>query len=440
MDFSRIRARLVGGEASAVFRGMATLAMGTGAAKLIGIAAIPLLTRLYSPEDFGVLSIYVALVLVIAPVLTLRYVQAVPLPKTDAMAANLVALSASLLLVVSGLLIVILWLLGPAILRLMSMDKLVPWWWLIVLGAMAAALYEMLSVWAIRKKAYRIIAKTQFTQSLVGEGLKLLLGLLAFKPLGLLLGQIATQGGGIGSFLVRFREDIRVQITNVASNRMWLMARYYGGFPAFRLPSQFLMVLSVQAPLMIASVLYGSEVTGQLGLALTALALPVNLIGHSIGQAFYGEIADIGKKDLLRIRKLSYAIQGRLFVVGIPIAAVLFVFGEYLFRIIFGSDWVDAGRYASLLAPFVLMQFTSAPLIQVLNIFNFQIGFFLINLLRIVGILVVFYLASYFDLKEEKFVLVISCFLFLFYGGVSAFVFYVVDAESKRSSISRGRV
>ncbi|MBF6615098.1 MAG: oligosaccharide flippase family protein, partial [Candidimonas sp.] len=89
------------GEAGNVFRGMMTLLLGAGLARIVGLLSIPILARIYSPEDFGVLALYTAFIAVVVPVMTLRYVQAIPLPKTDVMAFNLFSVCFKLIIIFS---------------------------------------------------------------------------------------------------------------------------------------------------------------------------------------------------------------------------------------------------------------------------------------------------------------------------------------------------
>lgn len=100
---SRISARLFGGTSGGVFRGMMTLALGSSIGRVIGIASIPVLTRLYSPADFGVLAVFTALVAILAPLVTLRYALALPLPRHDGVAMNLLVLSTGLMLGLSAI-------------------------------------------------------------------------------------------------------------------------------------------------------------------------------------------------------------------------------------------------------------------------------------------------------------------------------------------------
>lgn len=89
-----------------------------------------------------------------------------------------------------------LWALAPALLGLFSVEALIPWWWLILVGVVATAAYELLTYWAMRERNYKVIASTNVWQSAVGSIVKIGLGVLALQPAGLLVGQVVAQGGG----------------------------------------------------------------------------------------------------------------------------------------------------------------------------------------------------------------------------------------------------
>jgi O-antigen/teichoic acid export membrane protein len=427
--------RLFTGEAGDIFKGMATLLMGSGAAKLVGIVSIPLLTRLYSPEDFGVLSIFMSLISISIPVFTLRYVLAIPLPRRDEMAVNLLVLCSCILVCTGVVFSLILWVFGEQLLGLFSMQQLVPYWWLFVLGSIGASVYEMMSLWATRKRAYRAIAQTAALQSLFGSLTKIGLGLLLLKPLGLLIGQVVTFGSGTSYLWRRFRGDLNCNFQHVTLYRMGVLASKYWQFPLYRLPSQFLLAFSVQAPVMFAAALYDATTTGQLGLALMALAIPVSLIGRALGQAFYGEIAHLKKGSEIRIKQLTHTVQKRLLGIGVPAAVGIFFLGEPIFQFVFGKHWALAGTYASALAPFVLLQLTSAPLIQILNIYDSQKAFLVINGFRTVGLLGIYWACSFFSLEPIRFVQLLSIFLFIFYLLVSLHILDLVNKEAAKKTV-----
>lgn len=426
---NRLAARLFGGASGGVFRGMVTLALGSGIGRIIGIASITILTRLYTPEDFGVLAVFTALVTILAPLVTLRYVLALPLPRHDGVAMTLLTLSTGLMLGLTGLVALVLWIWGAPLLSLVSMEVLAPWWWLIALGVLGTASYEMLTMWATRKRAYKVIAQTNVTQSAAGALVKIGLGLAAFAPLGLLLGQVVAQAGGIGRLMRGFVAEFRANWRHVGIARMRKAAWRHRGFPVWRVPSQFLMAVSMQAPMLFMAALYDPETTGQFGLAVMALSIPVSLFGQSAGRALYGEASVVMKTDRGRVLTMCKETQFRLLAISIPPAAIVFLFGADLFSLFFGSGWVEAGVFASFLSIAMVFQFTSAPLIQVMNLLAKQSAFLAINLVRIIGLIAVFFVAFQVSLEPNQAVLSYSVFSAAFYILVALFILRTLRKE-----------
>lgn len=422
----RISKRLFGGEAGGVFRGMATLVLGSGIGRLIGIAAIPILTRLFSPEDFGVLAVFTALVAMLAPMVTLRYVLAIPLPRHDGVAMNLLAISTGLMLALSALVALVLWLGGEALLQLISMQALASWWWLIALGVLGTAAYEMLTMWATRRRAYKVIAQTNVTQSAAGAVVKIALGLASLQPLGLLIGQVVAQAGGIGRLLRGFMGEFRTNRRHITAKRMRQIAWRHRGFPIWRVPSQVLLVFATQAPMLFIAALYDAKTTGQFGLAMMALSVPVSIIGQSAGKALYGEASRIFLNNPLKVAQMARETQFRLFLIALAPTIILFALGENLFSFVFGNEWRTAGIFASFLSISLLFQFTSAPLMQLTNLFSSQLIYLFINTFRSIGVVFIFVAASYNSLNNNTFVAIYSIFNAVFYFGVSLLVIRIL--------------
>ena len=378
------RQRLAGGASAKVFKGMATLAVGNGLARIVGLASIPFLTRIYSPEHFGVLSVFTALLLMLTPVMTLRYELAVPLPSRDGTAMALMALAAAFVAVTTVIMSVVLWLAGPALMTKVSMEALIPYRWMLVVALASAGLYEVLLIWAVRRRAYAGIARTQLQQSAVGSIAKVVLGLLGMKPVGLLAGQVLGAGAGTIKLMRLFEADVKRYCHQVTFLRAWWLFRHYRSFPTYRLPSQLLQIFSSQAPLLLTAALYDPSTTGQLGLAMMTLALPMNLLGHSTSKAYYAEIATIGRKRPAEIRTLTYSVIKRLLVLALAPTLLLLVFGERIFALAFGAEWAVAGEMASLLAIYLLFQFMHAPASHLLSVFQGQRLLLMLNVQRAV--------------------------------------------------------
>lgn len=412
----RIGARVFGGASGGVFRGMATLALGSGIGRVIGIASIPVLTRLYSPEDFGVLAVFTALVAILAPLVTLRYVLALPLPRHDGVAMNLLVLSTGLMLALTALVALVLWAAGTPLLALMSMDVLAPWWWLIALGVLGTAGYEMLTMWATRRRAYKVIAQTNVTQSAAGAAVKIVLGLAAFAPVGLLLGQVVAQAGGIGRLLRGFVAEFRANWHHVRPARLRQVAWRHRGFPVWRVPSQFLMVFSMQAPMLFMATLYDADTTGQFGLAMMALSVPVTLLGRTTSQAFFAEASKLGRRQPEKIRLMLKSVIFRLGLVSVVPASVLLALGPVIFPMFFGGNWAVAGVFAQSLAIYLFFQFIQTPVAHVFYIFDGQRQLLWLNAQRVAALVIVFGASMFYAWTSELTVWVYAIILSVHYA------------------------
>ncbi len=373
-----------------IFRNMAVLASGAMVARVITIASIPIITRIYLPEHMGVLSVFVALSALLVPFGSLRYSSAIPLPKRDGIALNVVALCAISLLFVACIITLVFALIAPRLLRSLSMEQLLPYWWLLPVAITGTEFYEILQNWAIRTKSFKIITKTRMSQAIIGSSTKIILGFLGLKPLGLLVGQIFQQAGGILSFLKSFRHAFAQNARWLNKNNLRFVAARYAEFPKYRLPSQFLLVAATKAPLLFFAWQFGENTTGQLGLSLTMIALPLTLFGQATSQAYYGEISNMGRKRAAEISKLTHSITKKMLCIGLIPGVFLLAAGPLVFGIAFGAQWSEAGLFVQILSPYLVSQFVTSPVTNVLSVIGKQKYLLQINIIRVILVVLAF--------------------------------------------------
>lgn len=424
----RMRGHFLAENTLLAWRGMMVLMAGAGIGRIITIASIPIISRLYRPDDFGVLAVFTSCILILSPIVTLRYVLALPVPRSDRIAMNLLVLNTVLLLVITTCLALVLWMFGSLFFSQLSMEQLTPWWWLIVLGILGTSFYEILTMWATRRRAYKVIAQTSVIQSIAGAFIKITLGLAQLQPSGLLLGQVVAQAGGVAKILSEFSDDIRKSWQLSSFSRLCRVAYHYKGFPLWRVPSQFLMTIALQGPILFMSSYYSIYTVGQFSFAMMVLAVPTNLLGNSAGKALYAEAARLVNTDPTSVYKMCRDMQLRLLFIASPLVVVLWFFGEKLFAVIFGSEWIEAGEYASIMAIALLFQITSAPMMQVMNLFSKQYVFLYINILRLLSLLIVFFVSVLMLFDARSTVILLSYFSTFFYLMIT---FYVLENLKK---------
>ncbi|WP_165477442.1 lipopolysaccharide biosynthesis protein [Idiomarina baltica] len=376
--------------AKKVQKNILTLISGNLGARALGFIFLPLITRVYSPEDFGVFSLFTAVLSILLPIATLKYEVTVLIPKSSRLAFNQLVVSVLLTMVMTLIVAVILLLFRDSIFRLFDLEPLLDFWWLLPLGIFTASSYSILSMWGTRLQNFKILAITSVYQSFIGGASKLILAYLLVNPLGLLVGHVMQQGGGIYKLKNKFWPDFKCQFTKLRLNRIWFGVKLFRNVPLTRFPSQLILVLTSNSPILYSSVAYESEVTGFIGLAFTTLALPMALVGQSVGKAYFSEIAKIGRKNIVSIGKVTKFIVKRLFIIAIIPTLVLIFFGPFLFSITFGSKWAMSGEYVSILAWMLIFQFITAPIINLFTVLNKHQVFLYLNLLRLCIVATVF--------------------------------------------------
>lgn len=380
------------GASSGIFRNMAVLSLGTISARLIGIVSLPLLTRLYSPKDFGVLAIFMAVTAVITPISTF-YATAIPLPRRDRLALDVVTLSFVSLAITLAIATVIFFTAGRLIFDLINFPEGPKLWPLVIFAMAGAGAFQILSQWATRRKAFSSLALATTVQTLSGTGFKIALGFTGVG-LGLVVGQVVKTSTGVLQLARQLRSDARTIEYSPGLRGIKRAIKRFRDFPTLRLPSQLLMAFTGQALMLFSASLFDIETVGQITLAVTVLALPINLLGANIGQAYYGEVAAVGRRNTAKLEEITRSVVLRLTAVSVLPAVILFVGGPFLFRMAFGDEWILAGQIASWSAVYLAAAFISLPIVHLLNVLGHQRYYLRINVVRAFWTVVLFFAAS----------------------------------------------
>lgn len=377
---------------SSFARNVAVLAGGSAFGQALALAVSPVLTRLYTPEDFGVLATYAAALAVIAAVAALRYEFAIPLPTDQRQAANLTVLCLGLVGGVTALVTVGVWALGPALVQLVGAPALGPYLWLLPLGVLGTGAYATFNYWAIRQGTFNDIARTRLSQSVSQVGTQLGLGALVPGPVGLLVGQIVGQAAGSMRLARIAWRDSKAAFGEVSMRGIRRIAHRYRRFPLISSGSALLNTAGLQVPALLVIAFFGIEVGGWFALAQRVAGNPLNVIGTAVSQVYTNEAPRVLKEDPKDLLRLFLGTAKKLLVVGVVPVAVLAVSGPWLFGVVFGGEWVEAGLYARYLSLLFLARFIAVPLSQTLNILERQdllLGWDTARLVVAVGALVV---------------------------------------------------
>jgi O-antigen/teichoic acid export membrane protein len=339
-------------------RGIASIVTGSVAGQALVLLAYPLLTRLYDPAEFGLLTVFMAVVSMIAVASTGALEVAIPIPEQDRDGAA-VAWAALAFVAATGLLTGAVGLVAAQpIAALLGVPQLAEYWWLVPITVVAMGTYLVLSDWMIRDRSYGALGTRNLLQGVGQAGTQLGFGLAGAGPVGLLLGLGAGRVVALGGLLSR-RGLLRQPRTSLAAMRA--AVRRFRRFPLVAMPSAVLNSAGLEVPLLLVAALYGDVRAGLLGLTVRVIAMPARVLGQAVYQVFSGELSAMIREAKGTVGQTVRMSVRRLLLVGAVPAAVLLAAGPALFGLVFGAEWTEAGEYARLLALAYLAQFAVAP-------------------------------------------------------------------------------
>lgn len=411
-------------------RNVAVLTGGAVFAQALNFLISPVITRIYSPSDYGTLTIYNAVLGTISLIGSLTYESAIPIAKDDKKAINLFSLCIIVLSTITTVIAFLLYFFGEGLLGILDAKVITRYKYFIPIGFFAIGFYMVASGWAFRKKDFKTMAKTTYSQSIAGNITKIALGLLYSGPVGLILGRIIGESAGSFTLMISMVRKNLNDFKDISLKEMVWCAKRYIKFPLFSAPTLFLTSLSAQIPTIFMSTIYGEKMIGFYGLAFTVTYLPITLIGKSIQDVFYGESASLSQKNAKRIKELSDKLMIKLIVLaGIPMI-ILIAFGPQLFSIVFGSMWREAGVYSRLITISTFSYFIFHPISAVFTIFEEQKQFFYLNIIRLILVIILFQIVKVTKLDSYTTVIVLSAVM-----GVLEFLKYLMAQKILKDSI-----
>ncbi|USB33029.1 oligosaccharide flippase family protein [Paenibacillus sp. YPG26] len=340
-------------------RSVLVLASGTLISQLIILATLPLVTRLYTPAEYGTYSIYLSVMGILLMLVSFSYENAVTLPEDDKTASSVLGLC---LLICSGVSVVS----GIAIYLLQQplsvwlQDRDLPHYSLLfAISLFFGGCYQILNYWLIRKKHYHKLARTKYTQSIGQVSSQITLSLFHFGPLGLIAGDILGRFGGLLPQWKQWRSDMRQHSIRLKWPDLRESAYRYRRFPQLSLASNMLNSVVIYLPTIWLATFYGVHVAGWFALGQRILGSPMTLIMSSVRNVYLAESSQYMISDPGQLRPLFLKTVRHVFVLGLAIIAVFFTIGPAAFSLLFGDEWRESGHYIRILSVMYLSQFVA---------------------------------------------------------------------------------
>jgi O-antigen/teichoic acid export membrane protein len=356
---------------SDIYRSIFILFSGNGISQIIPLILFPVISRLYSPDDFGLLAILFSIHSIAILFATGQFELAIILPKEDENSIKLLRSGIAISSSISFLFLAFSLVFQKILHAYSSTEKLGFWLIPLTFTIFSTGLSNLIVGYCNRKKLYKKIITYNIILSFLTVSLKVILGFLKVKN-GLVISFIIAQTISSGYFLYKgFFNDLSLRQLFLIKKEDFRYAKNYLNFPKFNLPLNFINTLASNLPFFIIAAYFSKFYTGQLSVALTLLFKVTTLYSNSAAQVLYQKIAFEKHNE----NKIGPIINNYLVRTIIPsgIFVLLFILlAPSLFSFILGDRWIIAARFSQIMAPWAFLVLLGGPLAFIPNIFDKQ--------------------------------------------------------------------
>ena len=410
---------------SGFLKNAAKLVGATALSQIVLVLASLVLTRLYTPKDFGVLAIFTSIVIQTLVCASLRYEWAIPLPEEEEVAADLLVLCMILNCTIAPLMAICMMLGGHQIAVAVNSPTLEPFLWLLPIVVWLGGWYQSLNYWTLRKKAFGLLARTKLAQSVWTTGSQIAIGFTTHGPLGLLVGSVLNNVVGTTSQALFFWQNSRTELQNLSVDRLILTGRRYFKFAMLTLVSSVIQASGSTAPSLLLALFYDPKTAGLFALAQRVNSIPTMLVSTSISQVFQAHAAESIREDPRELKRLFTRASLLLFVISLFLSLGLLL-SPYFFPIIFGDSWKESGIMVQYMSPMFVGSMTIGPL-TLLEWVEKQDWMIIWNTIRLILLGLGFWLAHLNNLSSTMAIAILSVITAVMYIVLLAMNIYAID-------------
>ena len=349
-------------------RDVGALGVGTTLAQAVTVAVLPVLSRLYTPAEFGMFGLFMSCLSIGGLISAGAYERAILLPREESEAAAVFGTALLIALLTTGLGMVAVALWGTAASRALGTPSLSSWLYWLPVGTLAIGVSETLKHWTGREQRFALIGRARAIQMAATGAMQVALG--AARPMGgggLVLGRvggIALLAGLLGRpSWRRLGRTLRA----LPGRAYWSAAVRFKKFPQFVTGSMLFSQATVAAPIFIIALNFPSDTVGQFAMVQRLLSAPMQVVGDAFEQVFFQRGSAEQQRTGSPRESVEQTFLYLLVLILLPVA-ILGTAGRELMVWLLGRPWDGAGQMTVWLAPLLGLSFVTAPLYPVFNL------------------------------------------------------------------------
>ncbi|AQL55900.1 lipopolysaccharide biosynthesis protein [Abyssicoccus albus] len=389
------------------YKNLMIFASGTILAQVYALLTMPIITRLFSSNDIGVMNLFVSACGLFAPIAALTFPIALILPKETDEFLQLKKLTIQITFLVSGFMLLVFLCFRSNMMEIFNFSNSF-FLYLIPFVTLCAGLLQILENSLLRYKYFKVSAKTSFTQSLYINSLKIISGLVIPTQFSLIMISSGSNLVKIITILIQVYKKKAYEVIKVYPQKIdhLKLIKKYIDFPIYRAPQVLIHAFSQNVPIILLGFFYNPSIVAYYSIGISVLNVPVNLIGRAIGDVTYTELNDRTQNGEPLYPFVLKIILLLSLIFLIPLILIIF-YGTYLFETLFGNNWSVAGEMAKWTILWVMVLFIYQPVIKsypIIKAQRFHLIYTIINLILRIATIIISH--NYFN----NYMLVIICY------------------------------
>ncbi len=365
----------------------ALLAGSAGIGQAISYIFMPVLSRVFTTEDYSTFSLYYAWIVPLAVFSTFRMEFAIP-HQSDSekrfSTAHLTIKNSIYITLICALILALGYVFG-----FLSHPEMCIW---LPLGILSISIPQILYFLSTRENQYKKSGLYRIINNLVLQSATALLGWMTWGSYGLIIGMLIGQlAGALTLATGNFKKIIQAR-----SSKTWIQSLHeFKSYILFSTPQGLIETLQLSGTIFVIYALFDEPYPGLFYLCWRILQSPISLISNTIFVVHYNNASQLHNQNE-DYRWLIKKTAKLLFAVGAFIGVLLFFLGPWLFALFLGEPWREAGEIARILSLWFVFQFAVTPFSFVAILEKEQRTAFLLSVIDIIVKLLSLMVGSHF--------------------------------------------
>lgn len=379
--------------------------LSSGIAQVILIITTPIITRLYSPAEFGEFTIFSNIAMILIPIINARYDLLIVNAKNDR-SANILSqisflISLLILLILIPILAISAWLYPNFILDFIF----------IIIMLFLVSLTNIFTNYLNKERKYKVLSLINVFRAGSMALLQIIFGLLSLGSLGLIIGFSLSYITGITLGYKTFKKHFNIVRNKEETKALFLENKNQ---LVYSTPSILLNSLSFSVVVFFIGILYTNTEVGIYGMAIRVLGIPVTIISLGLSKIFMQQANDY-YIERGNFRNLLLKFSSTLVIVSIILYVPLYLFSEELVNILLGHSWVDAITVIKIVIPLFVIRLIVSTVSLSVTVLQKQQLELILQALFLIGTTVTFVISKMLNLTFLNFVSINTAVLIVSY-------------------------